>query len=74
VGSGKTILALLALMLVGLNGFQGTLMAPTEVLARQHFQSVTELLAAHNIPLKAELLTGSMTAKEKREANARIAS
>lgn len=74
VGSGKTIVAVLALMTAGLNGYQGAMMAPTEVLAKQHFESVTELLRVYGIPLRAELLTGSMTAKEKREAYARIES
>ncbi len=74
VGSGKTIIAVLALMLAGLNGYQGAMMAPTEVLAKQHYDSVTELFATYGIPLKAELLTGSMTAKEKRLAYERIAS
>ena len=74
VGSGKTIIAVLALMLVGLNGYQGAMMAPTEVLAKQHFESVTALLEQYEIPLKTELLTGSMTAKEKRLAYVRIAS
>lgn len=74
VGSGKTIIALLALMTAGLNGYQGALMAPTEVLARQHFASITELLTTYQIPLKAELLTGSMTAKQKREAYQRMES
>lgn len=74
VGSGKTIIAVLALMLAGLNGMQGAMMAPTEVLAKQHYESVTELFETYHIPLKAELLTGSMTAKEKRLAYERIAS
>ncbi|MGN0404775.1 MAG: ATP-dependent DNA helicase RecG, partial [Bariatricus sp.] len=73
VGSGKTIIAVLALMLAGLNGMQGAMMAPTEVLAKQHYESVTELFETYHIPLKAELLTGSMTAKEKRLAYERIA-
>lgn len=73
VGSGKTILAVLALMLAGLNGYQGALMAPTEVLARQHFESIRELFAEHKIPLTPVLLTGSMKAKEKREVCAAIA-
>ena len=72
VGSGKTIVALLGLMLTGLNGYQGVMMAPTEVLARQHYKKTCELFEEYNIPLKAELLTGSMTAKEKREAYKRI--
>lgn len=74
VGSGKTIIALLGLLLVSLNGYQGALMAPTEVLAKQHYESIKEMLLVYNIPVKIELLTGSMTAKEKREAYARIES
>ena len=74
VGSGKTIIALLGLMMAALNGYQGSLMAPTEVLAKQHFESIGELLEKHQIPIQIELLTGSMTAKEKREAYARIES
>lgn len=74
VGSGKTIVAVLSLVLAGMNGYQGALMAPTEVLAKQHYISVKELFEEHQIPLQVELLTGSMTAKEKREAYARIAS
>ena len=74
VGSGKTIIALLGLILAGANGYQGAMMAPTEVLAKQHFASITELFKQYQIPLKVELLTGSMTIKEKREAYERIAS
>lgn len=74
VGSGKTIIAFLGLFLAGLNGYQGALMAPTEVLAKQHFDNISGMLKRYGIPLKAELLTGSMTAKEKREAYERIAS
>ena len=72
VGSGKTILAVLALMLAGFNDCQGALMAPTEVLARQHFETVKELFLTYDIPLTPLLLTGSMKAKEKREAYAQI--
>ncbi len=72
VGSGKTIIAFLALMLNGLNGYQGALMAPTEVLARQHYETILSMLEKYDIPLRAELLTGSMTAKEKRESYRRI--
>lgn len=74
VGSGKTIVAFLGLMYAGLNGYQGALMAPTEVLARQHYENICQMLAEYKIPLQAELLTGSMTAREKREAYARIES
>ena len=73
VGSGKTILAVLALVTAGCNGYQGALMVPTEVLAKQHFQSVSELLETYGIPLKAVLLTGSMKASEKRRAAEAIA-
>ncbi len=72
VGSGKTILAVLALYEVAMSGYQGALMAPTEVLAKQHYESVTELFAAHGIELNVILLTGSMTAKEKRIAYEKI--
>jgi ATP-dependent DNA helicase RecG len=72
VGSGKTIVAVLALITAALNGFQGAMMAPTEVLARQHYESVTKLLEEHGLAVKTVLLTGSMTAKEKRRAYDRI--
>lgn len=74
VGSGKTIIAFLALLRTAENGFQGALMVPTEVLARQHFEAITELFTAHGIDKRAVLVTGSMTAKEKRIAYERIAS
>lgn len=74
VGSGKTIVAVLALLSAAENGFQGALMAPTEVLARQHFESITKLFADCGIEKRLVLVTGSMTAKEKREAYAAIAS
>ncbi len=74
VGSGKTILAVLALVMAGCNGYQGALMVPTEVLAKQHYQEVSVLFEAHGIPLRALLLTGSMTAKEKRLAYEEIES
>ncbi|EXG86674.1 ATP-dependent DNA helicase RecG [Clostridium sp. ASBs410] len=74
VGSGKTIIAILALLQAAYNGYQGALMAPTEVLAKQHLESMTELFAAHQIDKKPILVTGSMTAKEKRIAYEKIAS
>ena len=74
VGSGKTIVAFLGLLLAGLNGYQGALMAPTEVLAKQHYENISGMLERYRLPLKAELLTGSMTAKQKREAYERISS
>lgn len=74
VGSGKTIIAVLALLQVACSGFQGALMAPTEVLAKQHYESITELFEAHGIDKKLVLITGSMTAKEKRLAYEKVAS
>ncbi len=81
VGSGKTILAVLALLKTVSGGFQGALMAPTEVLARQHMEEVTRLMGAYANEISASkektdgitllkpvLLVGSMTEKQKREA------
>lgn len=74
VGSGKTAIALLALLLAAENGYQGALMVPTEVLARQHYESVAKLFSSHGILKTAVLVTGSMTAKEKRLAYEKISS
>ena len=63
VGSGKTVVALLALASAVLNGYQGALMAPTEILASQHYDSFKEILERFNI--KSELLVGSLTKKQK---------
>ncbi|RYF81178.1 MAG: DEAD/DEAH box helicase, partial [Chitinophagaceae bacterium] len=65
VGSGKTIVALLCMLLAADNGFQSVLMAPTEILAQQHFSSLTELLKG--IPVEIRLLTGSTSAKIRKE-------
>lgn len=73
VGSGKTIIAILALMQAAFNGYQGALMVPTEVLARQHYESMMELFDKYQIPKVPILVTGSMTAKEKRIAYEKIA-
>lgn len=70
VGSGKTVIAQLALLAAAKAGYQGCLMAPTEVLAKQHYDSFCHDFEAFGI--RIELLTGSMTAKEKREAYERI--
>lgn len=65
VGSGKTIVALLAMLLAADNGFQSCLMAPTEILAQQHFAGLSALL--HDMPIEIGLLTGSTkTAERKR--------
>ncbi len=68
VGSGKTIIAFLALLMCAANGYQGALMAPTEVLAAQHMESLQRMIETYDLPLKPVLLLGSMTAAAKREA------
>ena len=72
VGSGKTIVALIGLLDTVFAGYQGALMAPTEVLAVQHYESICGMFEKYGINIRAELLTGSMTAKEKRQAYERI--
>lgn len=72
VGSGKTIIAFLALIMTALSGYQGAMMAPTEVLARQHYDSITSLIEENGLDIGACLLTGSMTAAEKRAVYDRI--
>lgn len=74
VGSGKTILAFLALLMCSANGRQGCLMAPTEVLAVQHYDALCEMTDRYGLCTKPILLVGSMTAKQKREAYAKILS
>ena len=65
VGSGKAILAVILLLMCAKAGYQGVLMAPTEVLASQHYETFQELLGPFGV--SAALLTGSVKAKEKRE-------
>lgn len=74
VGSGKTIVAVLALLMCAANGYQGALMAPTEVLAVQHFESIQKYIRDYHLIFKPVLLVGSMTAKEKKAAYERIVS
>ncbi len=64
VGSGKTIVALLCMLLAADNGYQSVLMAPTEILARQHFQGISSLLK--DMDIGVALLTGSVKAKERK--------
>ena len=73
VGSGKTIVSMLAAISCVANGYQCAFMAPTEVLARQHMEFAMELVKTYQMPLKPVLLTGSLTAKEKKEIYADIA-
>ena len=73
VGSGKTVVATIALINTVIAGYQGALMAPTEVLARQHYESFVKGFEKAGLDIRVELLVGSMTAKQKKEAYARIA-
>lgn len=72
VGSGKTMVALMSMLLAVDNGFQACMMAPTEILARQHFATVTRML--DGLPVRVAILTGSSKAKERRTALEGIAS
>jgi ATP-dependent DNA helicase RecG len=65
VGSGKTIVALLLMLIAADNGFQSVLMAPTEILAQQHFNGITQLLK--DMPVCVKMLSGSSKAKQRRE-------
>lgn len=67
VGSGKSIVAILSMVFAAENGYQSAMMAPTEVLARQHLESIEALASLAKIPVKAALLTGATKAKERRE-------
>ena len=84
VGSGKTVVAVAAMLAAVQGGHQGALMAPTEVLAEQHFAGITRLLADLKVPddgnlfgereLRVELLTGRVTGERRRELLADLAS
>lgn len=65
VGSGKTVVAVAALLMNSISGYQGALMVPTEVLAVQHYEDICKMLKPYKLTIR--LLTGSSTAKEKRE-------
>lgn len=71
VGSGKTIVAILAMYLNYLSGYQSALMAPTEILATQHYNNIVDLFRGFNLSI--ELLKGSQTKKEKNEIYKRLA-
>lgn len=74
VGSGKTVIATLALLMTVSNHYQGALMAPTEVLATQHYEGILRDTKAYGLAFRPVLLVGSMTAKEKKEAREKIVS
>ena len=72
VGSGKTLVALMSMLLAVDNGFQACMMAPTEILARQHFATISRQL--DGMPVRVAILTGASKARERREALEGIAS
>ena len=72
VGSGKTIVALLTILIALDNGYQAAFMAPTEILATQHFNAVVELLNGMNVTVK--LLTGSVKTKERKQIHQQLES
>ena len=74
VGSGKTAVALLAMLTAAENGYQSALMAPTEVLARQHYEKLSALIRSWDMPVRTAILTGSQRAAERRENLALIES
>ena len=65
VGSGKTVVALLSMLLAGDNGFQSCMMVPTEILARQHFASISKM--CEGVPVRVAILTGTTKTKERKE-------
>lgn len=71
VGSGKTMVALLSMLLAVDNGFQASLMAPTEILATQHYHSISQLLK--DMPVKIALLTGSVKTAARRKILSELA-
>ncbi len=72
VGSGKTVVAALGIFLAVKEGFQAALLAPTEILASQHFRNFLQVL--HPLGIRGELLTGSTPAKKKKEISAKLKS
>lgn len=74
VGSGKTIIAVLALMNTVYAGYQGAMMVPTEVLARQQYDDTCAMFEKYGININVSLLIGSMTASAKKKERQRIAS
>lgn len=74
VGSGKTIVAFLAMIQVAASGYQAAIMAPTEVLARQHLETFEQFCKEYQLPFPIICLTGSQTAKEKKQQYEKILS
>ena len=65
VGSGKTVVALLSMLLAGDNGYQSCLMVPTEILARQHYATISKM--CDGVPVRVAILTGTTKTKERKE-------
>lgn len=75
VGSGKTAVALAAMMIAVKNGYQAAMMAPTEILAEQHYLGISNLLGDHDLMgIRVDLLTGSLKSKNRRDVTERVAS
>ena len=74
VGSGKTIVAFLALLMAAFNHDQAAIMAPTDILARQHYEGFMKLMRQQGLSVSCVLLTGSVTGEKRREALNKIAS
>ena len=75
VGSGKTAVALAAMMIAVKNGYQAAMMAPTEILAEQHYLGISNLLGDHDLMgIRVDLLTGSLKSKNRRDITERVAS
>lgn len=74
VGSGKTIVAILALLKAAANGYQAAMMAPTEVLARQHYEGICELKEKYHLNINPVYIAGKMPAKERKTAISNIKS
>ena len=72
VGAGKTVVALYAMLMAVASGHQAAMMAPTELLAEQHFASISEMLSGARVSI--EVLTGSLTTAERKDVLARLAS
>jgi len=72
VGSGKTIIALINMLIAVENGYQAALMAPTEILAEQHYYNISELL--QSLDVKVELIIGARTKKQREKQRARLLS
>ncbi|MCX7909886.1 MAG: ATP-dependent DNA helicase RecG [Ignavibacteria bacterium] len=70
VGSGKTIVAVFSMLLAKINGYQSAIMAPTEILAEQHYLNITNLL--YDYPISIELITGGQPARERKLISEKI--